>query len=419
MKFRLTFSIAKSLLLARWRQTLVAAIGVTFGIAMFIALLSMMTGLNNLLDGLILNRTPHVRLFKEIKPNPVQPINESKIFEDDYNFISSLKSGNARLEIYNNGFIMQSLKKDPRVLGFTPRITANVFFNNGAVDINGVINGADVQEEIRLFSFSQYIVEGRAEDLQNIPNSIITGVGLAKRLQVQIGDMVTVTTPKGDRYRLKVVGFYQSGLNELDKATSYASLKTTQKVLGKENNYVTDIAIKVKDIKQAPSMAREYARLFETDAEDVQTANAQFETGTTVRLTISYSVGITLLIVAGFGIYNILNMMIYEKMDSIAILKATGFSGADVKRIFITISLSIGCFGGFMGLVFGFLISKGINHIPFNTAALPTVKTFPVNYNPFLYLVGIVFSLITTYLAGFFPARKAGKVDPVIIIRGK
>jgi lipoprotein-releasing system permease protein len=419
MKFKLTFSIAKSLLLARWRQTLVAAIGVTFGIAMFIALLSLMTGLNNLLDGLILNRTPHVRLFKEIKPNPIQPINESKTFADDYNFISSLKSGNARLEIYNNGFIMQSLKKDPRVLGFTPRITANVFFNNGAVDINGVINGADVQEEIRLFSFSQYIIEGRAEDLQNIPNSIITGVGLARRLQVQIGDMLTVTTPKGDRYRLKVVGIYQSGLNELDKDTSYASLKTTQKVLGKGNSYVTDIAMKVKDISKAPAIAREFARLFETDTEDVQTANAQFETGSTVRLTISYSVGITLLIVAGFGIYNILNMMIYEKMDSIAILKATGFSGADVKRIFITISLSIGSFGGFMGLVFGFLISKGINHIPFNTAALPTVKTFPVNYNPFLYLIGIIFSLITTYLAGFFPARKAGKVDPVIIIRGK
>jgi lipoprotein-releasing system permease protein len=419
MNFKLTFSIAKSLLLARWRQTLVAAIGVTFGIAMFVSLLSFMTGLNNLLDGLILNRTPHIRLYKEIKPNPNQPINESKSFSDYYNFISSLKSGSARLEIYNNGFIMQSLKKDPRILGFTPRILAQVFFNNGTVDINGVINGADIEEETRLFSFSQYITEGRAEDLQNIPNSIILGKGLANRLQVIVGDMVTITTPGGDRYRLKVVGIYQSGLNELDKSQSYASLKTTQKILGKTNNYVTDIAIKIKNIKMAPGMAKEYARIFETDAEDVQTANAQFETGSSIRLTISYSVGITLLIVAGFGIYNILNMMIYEKMDSIAILKATGFSGTDVKRIFLTISLSIGCFGGLMGLLFGFLISNGIGHIPFNTAALPTVKTFPINYNPLLYLIGVVFSLLTTYLAGFFPARKAGKIDPVIIIRGK
>jgi lipoprotein-releasing system permease protein len=61
----------------------------------------------------------------------------------------------------------------------------------------------------------------------------------------------------------------------------------------------------------------------------------------------------------------------------------------------------------------------GIDQIPFNTAALPTVTTYPVNYNPKFYLIGIVFSLVTTWFAGFFPARKASKIDPVIIIRGK
>ncbi|HEY4965098.1 MAG TPA: FtsX-like permease family protein [Puia sp.] len=419
MKFKLTFSIAKSLLLARWKQTLVAAIGVTFGIAMFVALLSFMTGLNKMLDGLILNRTPHIHLYKEIKPRDKQPVDISELYKGNYNFISSIKAGDSRLEIYNNGFIMQALRKDARIRGFVPRIVAQVFFNNGTVDINGIINGADVQEETRLFEFSQYIVEGKAEDLQNIPNSIIPGIALAKRLQVHLGDMVTITTAQGERYTLKVVGLYQSGINDYDRVQSFASINTTQKILGKANNYVTDIAIKIKDIKQAPAMSKEYARLFGTDAEDIETANAQFETGSSIRLTISYSVGITLLIVAGFGIYNILNMMIYEKMDSIAILKATGFSGADVRRIFLTISLSIGSFGGIMGLIFGFFISKGIGNIPFTTAALPTIKTFPINYNPILYAVGIVFSLVTTYLAGLFPARKAGRIDPVIIIRGK
>ena len=77
MNYRLTFNIAKSLLLARLKQSLVAAAGVTFGIAMFIAMQSFMTGLNNLLDGLSLNRTPHVRLYNEIKPSVNQPVNKS------------------------------------------------------------------------------------------------------------------------------------------------------------------------------------------------------------------------------------------------------------------------------------------------------------------------------------------------------
>ena len=136
-------------------------------------------------------------------------------------------------------------------------------------------------------------------------------------------------------------------------------------------------------------------------------------------MLISYSVGITLLIVAGFAIYNILNMMIYEKMDSIAILKATGFSGRDVKRIFLVIAIGIGVFGGSFGLIFGFILSSIIDQVPFNPAALPTVHTFPVNYNPAYYVIGILFSLITTYFAGWFPAHKASKVDPVVIIRGK
>lgn len=419
MPIKLLLNIAKSLLLARRRQSLVAAVGVMFGVGMFIAMLGFMTGLNDLLDGLMLNRTPHVRLYNEIKPNNLQPVNESEKYKNAYNFISSLKPSGARMEIYNSRFIMESLKKDERVLGFAPRITAQVFFINGIIDINGIVNGIEVEEESRLFHFSDYITQGQASNLKNISNSIILGKALAEKMLINIGDMVQVMTTEGDRYSLKVAGFFQSGVNDIDKMQSFASLATTQKILGKASNYITDITVRLKDMDIAPSVAREYERLYHTDAEDIQTANAQFETGSSVRLIISYAVGITLLIVAGFGIYNILNMMIYEKMDSIAILKATGFSGSDIKKIFLVISLTIGIVGGLLGLLLGFSVSVFIDQIPFTTMALPTVTTYPVDYNPAFYMIGIVFSLFTTYLAGLFPARKAGKADPVIIIKGK
>lgn len=419
MNIRLIFRIAKSLLLARWKQTLVAAVGVTFSITMFIALLSFMTGLNDLLDGLILNRTAHIRLFNEIKPNIHQPINSSSKFKDHYNFIRSVKSGSSRQEIYNSGAIIQALHHDKRVTGVAPKITAQVLFNDGAIDITGIINGIDVKEESDLFHFSEYVVNGRSLDIRDVSNSIVLGKGLAEKLIANIGDVVQVTAINQQRFSLKVVGFFQSGILELDKVQSYASIATTQKILGKPSNYITDIQVKLINIDQAPAIAKEYAQTFQSDAEDIQTANAQFETGSSVRSLISYAVGITLLIVAGFGIYNILNMMIYEKMDSIAILKATGFSGQDVNRIFILIALSIGLFGGVFGLGFGFLLSFMIDHIPFNTASLPTIKTYPINYNPAFYFIGSSFSIATTYLAGWAPARKASRIDPVVIIRGK
>jgi lipoprotein-releasing system permease protein len=419
MKKSILINIAKALLLARWRQTLVAAIGVTFSITMFITLLGFMNGLNDLLDGLILNRTPHIKLYNDIKPNANQPIKNAAAYKEKHNFIQSIKSDANKQAIYNSVAIMSSLKKDPRVIGFTQKLTAQVFINNGTTDITGVLNGINAEDEIKLFHFNDYMVGGNASDLEKENNTIILGKSLAEKLLVNVGDVIQLSTSKGDRFQLKVVGFFQSGLKDIDMVQSFSSIHTVQKILMKPNNYVSEIDVKLKDINQSISTAKEYAQLYETDAEDIQTANAQFETGSTVRSIISYAVGITLLVVAGFGIYNILNMMIFEKMDSIAILKATGFSGKDVKNIFMYIALSIGFFGGIAGLLFGFILSSIIDQIPFVTAALPTVKTYPINYSILFYIIGISFSIITTYFAGWFPARKASKIDPVVIIRGK
>jgi lipoprotein-releasing system permease protein len=305
------------------------------------------------------------------------------------------------------------------VLGISPKLSAQVFYNVGETDLNGVINGINVNDDQKLFAFDTYVTKGNCNDLNVVPNSIILGKGAADKMLTNIGDIIQVTTSKGERVKLKVIGFFQSGIQDIDKIQSYCSIETTQKLLGVTSNYITDIQIKLKDLTKAPKLAKYYSKLFQVEAIDIQTANAQFETGSSIRTLISYAVGITLLIVAGFGIYNILNMMIYEKMDSIAILKATGFSGKDVKGIFITIALSIGIFGGFFGLLFGFGLTSIIDQIPFNTPALPTIKTYPVSYNPFYYMIGGLFSITTTYLAGLFPAKKASKIDPVIIIRGK
>ncbi len=419
MSFLLIIRIAFALLMARWKQTLVAAIGVAFSITMFITLLGFMGGLNDMLDGLLLNRTPHIRLYNEIKAPETQPVNLLPGYQQHYNFVRSIKPKNERLQIYNIAAVEKALKEDNRVIGFAPKITAQVFYNVGATDLNGLINGIDVAGENKLFLFSDYVVAGNSSDLNTIPNSIILGKGVAEKTFTNIGDIIQVTTSKGESRQLKVVGFFQSGIQEIDKVQSYASLKTTQNLMGETGSYITDLQVKLNDLTQAPIIAKEYEKLFSVDAVDIQTANSQFETGSKVRTLISYAVGITLLIVAGFGIYNILNMMIYEKMDSIAILKATGFSGKDVNRIFLFIALTIGIAGGITGLVMGLGLSTVIDQIPFNTPSLPTIKTYPVNYNPYFYIIGGIFALITTYFAGYFPSRKASKMDPVTIIRGK
>lgn len=405
--------------MARLKQSVIAAAGVTFGIAMFITLVSFMTGLNKMLDSLILNRTPHIRLFNAINPNADQPVNRTAEFSKSLNIVQSIKPSDSRTEIYNSSAIIQSLKNDSRVIAVAPKVASQVFYNIGVIDLNGLVNGIDVSQELKYFSFADYIIKGDAYDLNRISNSVILGKGVADKMMARVGDVIHVTSAKGDQMSLKVVGVFQLGLATIDDVQSYASLETTQKLLGKPKSYFTDIQVKLNNINDAPKIAKEYSNRYRTDAEDVQTANAQFESGTKVRNIITYAVSVTLLIVAGFGIYNILNMMIYEKMDAIAILKATGFSSSDVKNIFINLSMIIGVIGGFMGLLIGMLLTMLIDQIPFNTAALPAITTYPINYDIKYYLIGVIFALITTYIAGYFPAKKAARIDPVVIIRGK
>jgi len=418
MNYKLILNIALHLLRARLKQTIVAAIGVTFSIAMFISLVSFMNGLNDLLNGLMLNRTPHVRLYNEIKPTANQPIDLSNRYKNTTNFIRSVKPKDRGKSIYNGIPIIKALKEDKRIIDVAPKVVAPVFFNSGTIEISGVVNGIAILAEEKLFQTSDYIIEGKITDLvQN--NSIIIGKGLADKMLLIVGDRIKVTTSKGNLATLKVVGISQIGIAEIDDTMSYTSLDTAQKMLGEATNYITDIQIKLYDMASAPDVSKELQATYQLDTIDYQTANSQFETGSSVRTIISYAVGIVLLIVAGFGIYNILNMMIYEKMDSIAILKATGFSGNDVKWIFVSLSIIIGLAGGIFGLIFGFIFTSIIDVIPFETAALPTVKRYPINFNILYYIIGIVFALFTTTIAGLFPALKASKVDPVEIIRGK
>ncbi len=411
--------IASTHLLARKKQTAIAALGVTFGIGTFIILVSFMTGLNGLLDGLILNRTPHIRIYNEVEASEKQPIELDSNYSNKFNVIHSIKPKKSQSNIRNNRSIINALLNDPRVKGVTPQVSARVFYQSGTLLLNGNLIGINPLEEQRLYNFQDYVIQGKPADLANTDNGIILGAGVGKKLRLNVGDYVSMVTPDGETIRLKIVAFFQSGLADIDNLQSYANIKSAQRAAKEGPSYVTDIHVKLYNMELAEGMSYEMERNFEVNAIDIKRANAQFETGTSIRNLITYAVSITLLIVAGFGIYNILNMLIYEKMNDIAILKATGFSGGDVMRVFIYQALLIGIIGGIIGLAMGYLVSLGISKAPFETQALPTIKTFPVNFDGRYYVIGTVFALVTTFFAGFLPARKASKIDPVDIIRGQ
>ena len=106
------FTIAKTHLLTKFRQTATAALGVTFGIGAYITLVCFMTGLNKMLDDLILNQTPHVHIYNEIEPTENQPVSLYTEFENALNAVHSVKPKQSQVRIHNALPIIDHLRKE-------------------------------------------------------------------------------------------------------------------------------------------------------------------------------------------------------------------------------------------------------------------------------------------------------------------
>lgn len=419
MALALAANIAKTHLLAKVRQTVIASLGVTFGIAMFILMISFMTGVNKFLEDTMLTATPHIHIYNDIETNRRSILDEARPSgEEHMNVVHHQKPKDEKLNLKNGLRIAERIKQEPAVLGVSPQLTSQVFYNYGPTEVTGILTGVNILDEDALYDIQQKLKSGSLEALLSSSDGILMGKGLAEKLNVQAGDRVSVATPQGHTMLLKVVGTYQVGIGEIDNVRSYANLSTVQKVLQEDPRYITDIHIKLRDLEQAKPLSRRLQSMYGYKAEDWETANSSILVSFTIRNVMTYVVVTTLLVVAGFGIYNIMSMTIYDKMKDIAILKATGFDGHDIVQMFLLQAIFIGAIGGIAGLLLGYGLSYLLSITPFDAGDYMAIDTFPVNFDPWFYISGIVFGILTTALAGYFPAKRASKVDPVSILRG-
>ncbi|HLP20616.1 MAG TPA: FtsX-like permease family protein [Chitinophagales bacterium] len=413
------FEIAKTHLLAKPRQTLIAMLGVTFGIGMYILMISFMQGFNEFLEDTLLSSTPDVRLYNDINTDFSHSIldditDTAKVL----NIVHHPKPKDITPNIKNSSRIIEDLKQDNRILAVSPQLSTQVFYVSGPVQINGSLNGVNILEETQLTGLDEKMKTGKIENLLTIDNGILMGHGLATKLNVRVGDIVTLASPKGTSMRFRVVGTFQFGIGSLDNVKSYVNLSKVQQLLGKDNQYVTEVSMKLKDYDQATDMAKEFGDRYGYKADDWKTTNASAMVSILIRNVMTFVVSFTLLVVAGFGIYNIMSMTIQNKLKDIAILKAEGFSSGDIRTIFLAESVTIGIFGALTGLLLGFIMSSGVYNLPFPKNDFISITHFPVVFHVKHYMFGLSFGIITTFIAGLMPSIKAGKIDPVAILRG-
>ena len=419
MSLSVNLSISRTHLLARKKQTMVAMLGVTFGIAMFILMISFMEGVNQFLQDTMLSSTPDIHIYNDLKTDYSSSV--AKDYFGDNNkliVVRHPKPRQVRLNLKNAEGIIASLKSDSRITAISPELSTQVFYNYGPVQINGFIDGVNILQEARLYDLAGKITEGKLENLLTTTNGLIMGSGLAAKLNIHTGDLVTLTTPYGSTMRFRVVGLFTIGISAIDDVKGYVNLTTVQQLMGKDRSYITDINIKLGNNEAAGRLATSLSKMTGYKADDWQTANSSVMASNLIRNVLTYVVSVTLLIVAGFGIYNIMNMTIANKMKDIAILKAQGFERKDIIEIFLSQSVVIGSLGALLGILLGFILSYILSRMPFPESQFVALKYYPVVFRPLYYFFGFVFGVSTTFFAGLMPSVKAAKIDPVIILRG-
>ena len=188
MNWKLALGIAVTHLVTKKKQTLVAMLGVTFGISMFLVMISFMTGVNQFLEDMAMDNTPDIRIY-----NPVE-VQHSTIIgkaadstKDSWYVVHHQRPKDDLPKIKNAMFVASELEKMPEVIGVAPLVSSQVFFNNGPVQINGTISGIDVKKQQLLFNLDKKMDEGSLDDLLKGSDIIIMGRGLANKASVKNG----------------------------------------------------------------------------------------------------------------------------------------------------------------------------------------------------------------------------------------
>lgn len=409
MKLKVNFDIALTHILTRKKQTIVASMGVTVGIALYIFSNSIVAGVNSYTKLNMFKTIPHIRIHKADEIS--SPISKSD--SSTLTLISNPKITTTSKAIVNPYGLIEEIKKQPFVLNAAPQVNVDLFYNSGKSQLKGLASGINVVEADAMFNIRSTMLGGDLMKLSTDLNGIIIGKGIAEKLNLRIGDNISVISSLGVIKNLNVTGVFATDNKVTDETKSYINIATAQQLIKENSNKVTDIYVRLTDPDSSAIYAAQIQQLTDYKVEDWQVENVDQLAQSRMTGTMTPLISISIMLVAAFGIYNIINMTITQKMNDIAILKANGFKGKDIITIFLTEAFIMGAFGTSIGVLIGGLLVQIASGIYVG----PPVGYFPVQFDPSIFVSGIMFGLIVSLGAVYFPAKKASKVDPVAIFR--
>lgn len=385
----LEFFIAKKHIFEKKKQSLIGILGIMIGITVLMVSIGIANGLDKNMISSILSMGSHVSVVEVER-------------EDDYKNL------------------VAKFEKIDGVKGVIPKVSTQGIIKYTGVygtHISGVrVDGIDFEKAEKGLELKNKIVYGSMDSQKK--NTILIGKELFNQLGAEIGDKITLVSAENQELPLVIGGVFESGYYEYDVNMVIIPLATAQYLLYLDENDVTSLEVTLYNPYKAEEVADKIFNKYGFLSRTWGDQNRNLLSALALEKTVMIVVFSLIVIIAGFVVWVIMNMLVREKIKDIGIMRAMGFSKKIIMRIFLFEGMALGV----VGITLGTLLSLGIlwyveNYSISGITNIYYLTKIPVELSLKEILTIILVNVIIIFLSSVFPAYRAGKMETMEALR--
>ena len=390
--------------------SLASMLGIAIGVLVLITVLSVMNGFGQALRDRILGMTAHV----------------------------TVSESDARLEDWRAW--AADIEQFPAVEALAPFVEQPVMLNHGDEARGALLQGIDLQAEEQVGDLFEHIESGDMAALQPGQFGIALGAELAKALQLDLGDSVTVITPAEDMLlsgslpvlrQFTVEAIFRVDMQVYDSGFAYINLQDAQQVLERGES-VTGLRLHLQDAELAPQVGNTLMRELASTYPQIWVSNWTVQQSNLFRAiqaqkSVMFIILLLIIAVAAFNLVSMLVMVVTDKRGDIAILRTLGLSPRRIMGIFMVQGSMIGVIGTLLGVILGVLLASNLETIVpwverlldmrFMSADAYQITELHSRVNLGDVVTIAICSLLMAMTATLYPAWRASRVEPAEALR--
>ncbi len=401
---RFTWLVAWRFLREGRTQTLLILAGIGVGVGVIVFLSALITGLQQSIVDRTLGTQPHIILrAPEDEARPQRPPLEATL--------PHVQQPAQRLRtILGWPQVLRELRTAPGITAASPTVAGSGFALRGTASKAIALRGIEPDSYRDILDLRTKLISGSFE--LSGTNALI-GTELARELGIAAGDRVRITSSADRTDVFTIAGIFDIGNKELNARWVFVSLRQGQTLLDLAGG-VSTLEVRVSDLFAAEGIAQDLASRTGLIAESWMRLNAQLLVGLRSQSASSGMIQFFVIVAVTLGIASVLVVSVVQKSRQIGILRATGVSRAQVRKIFLIQGGALGLSGSLAGLLLGVGLALVFQSLARNPDGSPT---FPVNLDAPLFLRATLTALATGLVGAWLPARRAAALDPAVAIR--